>query len=66
MTKEHETIMYYGYEARHAKLIEAAPELLEALEWLVFLKDNRPSDYEEQKPLAWGCARAAIKKAKGE
>lgn len=34
--------------------------LILALAWLVGLKDERPSDYEEQKPLAWAAARAAI------
>jgi hypothetical protein len=47
----------------NARLIAAAPDMLEALWWLVSLKDNRPGDYEEQKPRAWAAARAAIIKA---
>jgi hypothetical protein len=49
-------------------LVEAAwlaHELLGVLIWLVGLKDERPADYEEQKPLAWAAARAAIAKAAG-
>jgi hypothetical protein len=42
-----------------------AHELLGVLIWLVGLKDERPADYEEQKPLAWAAARAAIAKAAG-
>ena len=45
----------------NAALICAAPDLLLALSWLVGLHDERPADYEEQKPLAWAAARAAIK-----
>lgn len=48
-----------------ATLIAAAPDMLLALIWLVGLKDGRPHDYEEQKPLAWGAARAAIARATG-
>jgi len=46
--------------ADNARLMAAAPSLALALAWLVGLKDNRPSDYEEQKPLAWAAARAAL------
>jgi len=49
----------------NARLIAAAPGLLLALSWLVGLKDERPSDYKEQKPLAWAAARAAIATATG-
>lgn len=49
----------------NARLIAAAPELLEAAMWLIGLKDIRPHDYEEQRPLAWNALRAAIRKATG-
>ncbi len=50
----------------NARLIAAAPELLEALEYAVLgLKAEQPSDYSFD--LAFSMARAAIKKAtKGE
>lgn len=47
----------------NAALFRAAPDLLDALRRLVDLKDNRPADYEQAKPLAWAAARAAIAKA---
>jgi len=50
----------------NANLVAAAPDLLLALSWLVGLKDGRPTDYEEQKPLAWAAARAALAKATGK
>lgn len=52
-------------EKVNARLIASAPDLLLALSWLVGLKDKRPADYYEQKPLAWAAARAAIAKATG-
>lgn len=39
---------------------DVAPELYRALAWLVYLKDDRPHDYEEQKPKAWDAARKAV------
>jgi hypothetical protein len=54
-----------GNEQADAQLIAAAPDLLMALAWLVGIKDRRPTDYEEQKVLAWAAARAAIAKAEG-
>jgi hypothetical protein len=54
----------YGNDAKaNARLIAAAPDLLLALTWLVGLKDEPPPDYDEQNPLAWAAARAAIDKA---
>lgn len=50
----------------NAIAIAALPDLYAAIEKLVTLKDNRPADYETQKPLAWAAARAALAKAKGE
>jgi hypothetical protein len=59
----------------NAKLIAAAPDLLEALKELVELKkmkdeageypESLPSDYIERKPMAWENARRAIRKAEG-
>lgn len=48
----------------NAKLIAAAPDLLEALQNLIGeVKDIRGVDVEEYKPAAFEQARAAIKKA---
>lgn len=54
-------------EDRHvnARLFAAAPELLRVLTELVELKDTKPHDYEQRKPLAWAQARLAIKSATG-
>lgn len=54
-----------------ARLIAAAPELLEALEALVLLKEMKDSsgktpEYRARQPGAWADAKAAIAKAKGE
>lgn len=43
--------------------LTASKGMLLSLCWLVGLKDERPADYEEQKPLAWGAARLSIKEA---
>jgi hypothetical protein len=57
----------------NARLIAAAPELLEALDWAIAEIEGRtryaPNDVyeaEEQRANALACARAAIAKAKGE
>lgn len=48
----------------NARLIAAAPELLEALEWLV--SDLQSDGCEEHIPMSIYSARAAIAKARGE
>jgi hypothetical protein len=49
-----------------ARLVAAAPELLDVLRELVTLKDEKPHDYEHRKDAAWQAARDIIAKAAGE
>lgn len=58
-----EQAAYPDQGAANAQIFAAAQDMLIALAWLVGLKDARPADYEEQKPLAWAAARAALAKA---
>jgi len=50
-----------GRENERIASEEIDNQLVIALAWLVGLKDNRPSDYAEQKPMAWEAARAALR-----
>ena len=57
-------------DAANFRLQQAAPQMLEALEELVELKDKRHSlpveIYQESREKAWNKCRAAIAAAKGE
>lgn len=60
----------WGEEAEaNARLMSAAPEMLEALETLLSAKEMKEigaQEYPATKEKAWNMARAAITKAKGE
>lgn len=49
---------------RHESLTGLVGELTMVLAWLVKLKDERPANCNEQKPLAWNAARTILTKAK--
>ena len=63
-----ECISDHVYGEANAHLIAAAPDLLEALQNLVQLKEwkdrnGKDEHYEKSQPIAWDAARAAISKA---
>ena len=56
----------YDRTPANARLIAAAPELLDCLQWCVGLIDGTHSDTAQDKNEVIELARAAIAKAKGE
>ncbi len=71
-------IVRYDNAEANANLISAAPELLEALEWVLRIAEDNLKSYTEMRELdgynddnseeesGLVCARAAIRKARGE
>lgn len=62
--------MYFDIDHPDARLMQAAPDIYEALAELLLLKDDlKQSDleeYERRKPLAWEAGRSALAKARGD